>query len=275
MAVGFASGHYDEDDKEWVVSDTNAHAWVEVYFPRFGWVPFDPTPGRGQLGATYLPSSGQFNFGDAADIGLAEPLSGLNPALQEGFRTAREGPGGQDTGVGSSGSGTVATVRDRGPSIILVLLVVLGGAFVAIVGLKAVRRSARFATRDPRELASACRKDVVGYLADQGVEISPSATLPEIGATLERYYAVSAEPLVRDLTLARFGPPSVAPDGAPPRPPGAPRGAPGPPPPPRRHQPGAAARRASALSPASRSARELAVRRSADRAAFRIVGGRR
>jgi hypothetical protein len=114
--------------------------------------------------------------------------------------------------VGSSGTGAVATVRDRGPSLILVLLVVLGGAFAAIVGLKAIRRSARFATRDPRELATACRRDVVGYLADQGVEVPPSATLPEIGATLERYYAVSAEPLVRDLTLARFGPPSVAPD---------------------------------------------------------------
>jgi transglutaminase-like putative cysteine protease len=213
VAVGFTSGEYDEDDKEWVVSDTNAHAWVEVYFPRFGWVPFDPTPGRGQLGATYLPSSGQFNFGDAADVGgLAESLSGLNPALQEGFRTARQqGPGGQESAVGNTGSGAVATVRDRGPSLILVVLVVLGGAFLAVVALKAIRRSARFATRDPRALASACRKDVVGYLADQGVEISPSATLPEIGDTLERYYAVSAEPLVRDLTLARFGPPSGAP----------------------------------------------------------------
>jgi transglutaminase-like putative cysteine protease len=211
VAVGFTSGSYDEDDKEWVVSDSNAHAWVEVYFPRFGWVPFDPTPGRGQLGATYLPSSGQFNYGDAADIGLAEPLSGLNPALQEGFRTAQQGPGGQESAVGSSGSGAASTVRERGPSLILVLLVVLGGAFGAIVAFKALRRSARFATRDPRALASACRKDVVGYLADQGVEISPSATLPEIGDTLERYYAVSADPFVRDLTVARFGPPSEAP----------------------------------------------------------------
>ena len=212
VAVGFTSGSYKEDDKEWVVSDTNAHAWVEVYFPRFGWIPFDPTPGRGQLGATYLPSSGQFLAGDAADIGLPNTIEGMSPALAEAIRTAAQGRGATDPGAGSSDGGAVGTVRDRGPSLILVLLVVLGGTFAAIVGLKAVRRSARFATRDPRELASACRRDVVGYLADQGVELPPSATLPEIGATLERYYAVSAEPLVHDLTLARFGPPSEAPD---------------------------------------------------------------
>jgi protein-glutamine gamma-glutamyltransferase len=210
VAVGFTSGRYDEDDEEWVVSDSNAHAWVEVYFPRFGWVPFDPTPGRGQLGATYLPSSGQFLSGDAADIGLPNTIEGMSPALAEAIRSAAQGTG-ADLGARGSGSGAASTVRERGPSLILVLLIVLGGAFAAIVAAKAIRRSLRFAKRDPRELASACRADVVGYLADQGVEISPSATLPEIGDTLERYYAVSAEPLVRDLTLARFGPPSVAP----------------------------------------------------------------
>ena len=29
-----------------VVTDINAHAWVEVWFPRYGWVRFDPTPPR-------------------------------------------------------------------------------------------------------------------------------------------------------------------------------------------------------------------------------------
>jgi len=28
-----------------VVRGLNAHAWVEVYFPEYGWVQFDPTPG--------------------------------------------------------------------------------------------------------------------------------------------------------------------------------------------------------------------------------------
>jgi transglutaminase-like putative cysteine protease len=212
VAVGFTSGTYDDDDKEWVVSDTNAHAWVEVWFPRFGWIPFDPTPGRGQLAATYSVYSVSFNAGDAADIGLDGRLEGLSPALAEQIRSAVGRPGLAGTeGVGNPGSGgAVSAVRDRGPSLILLVLFVLGGAYAAVVLLKAVRRGVRFATRDPRALAGACRRDLVGYLADQGIELPASATLPEIGATLDRYYAVNADPFVRDLTVARFGTPGEA-----------------------------------------------------------------
>jgi protein-glutamine gamma-glutamyltransferase len=214
VAVGFTSGTYDSDDQEWVVSDTNAHAWVEVWFPRYGWIPFDPTPGRGQLAATYSVYSGAFNAGDAAEIGLDGRLEGLSPALAEQIRSATGRPGLAGTqGIGNPASGgAVSAVRDRGPSLLLLLVLVLGGAYAAVVLLKAVRRSARFATRDPRALAGACRRDLVGYLADQGVELPPSATLPEIGTALDRYYAVNADPLVRDLTFARFGAPGEARD---------------------------------------------------------------
>lgn len=212
VAVGFTSGTYDDDEKEWVVQDTNAHAWVEVWFPRFGWIPFDPTPGRGQLAATYSVYSGSFNAGDAADIGLDARFEGLSPALAERIRSANQRPGlGSAAGIGNPGSGgAVSTVRDRGPSLLFVLVLVLLGAYAAVVVLKAVRRSARFASRDPRALAAACRRDLVGYLADQGIELPASATLPEIGATLDRYYAVNAEPFVNSLSLARFGPPAEA-----------------------------------------------------------------
>ncbi|HWM13288.1 MAG TPA: transglutaminaseTgpA domain-containing protein [Gaiellaceae bacterium] len=213
VAVGFTSGTYDQDDKEWIVSDTNAHAWVEVWFPRYGWIPFDPTPGRGQLAATYSAYSGAFNAGDAAEIGLDGRLEGLSPALAEQIRAANDRPGLAGQGVGNPGSGgAVSVVRDRGPSLLVLVLLVLGGAYAAIVLLKAVRRSARFATRDPRALAGACRRDLVGYLADQGIELPSSATLTEIGAALDRYYAVNADPFVRDLTVARFGSPADAPE---------------------------------------------------------------
>ena len=42
---GFSQGHLDTQSHMWVVDGTDAHSWVQAYFPGYGWVNFDPTPG--------------------------------------------------------------------------------------------------------------------------------------------------------------------------------------------------------------------------------------
>jgi transglutaminase-like putative cysteine protease len=44
VATGFSTGATDVKTGEYVVRDFDAHSWVEVYYPDFGWVTFDPTP---------------------------------------------------------------------------------------------------------------------------------------------------------------------------------------------------------------------------------------
>jgi hypothetical protein len=43
VVVGFATGE-QVNNNTWAVRDEDAHAWIEVYFPGVGWVPFNPTP---------------------------------------------------------------------------------------------------------------------------------------------------------------------------------------------------------------------------------------
>jgi transglutaminase-like putative cysteine protease len=43
LAVGYAGGELDDDIGWYAVRQRDTHAWVEVYFPAYGWVEFEPT----------------------------------------------------------------------------------------------------------------------------------------------------------------------------------------------------------------------------------------
>lgn len=47
LVNGFQMGEYSDIAGVYTVRQSDAHSWVEAYFPRHGWVTFDPTPDAG------------------------------------------------------------------------------------------------------------------------------------------------------------------------------------------------------------------------------------
>jgi transglutaminase-like putative cysteine protease len=198
VAVGFTSGTFEDD--EWVVTDHNAHAWVEVWFAGVGWVAFDPTPGRGTLG-------GEYSFASGSRDAVAR--------LRRGELTGGTAP---TTPPRSSDAGDILDVsepaRSRAPSILAVGLVAVA-AWVVLLGLgKALVRRARYLSRDPRRLATASRRELEDFLRDQGVEVPANATLGVLREALHEELGLDGHAFTRAVASGRFGPPETVERGA-------------------------------------------------------------
>jgi protein-glutamine gamma-glutamyltransferase len=199
VAAGFTSGK--REDGGWTVTDHNAHAWVEAWFPGYGWLPFDPTPGRGSLTASYSASSTGFNVGDAADAfggsgaGATGGVGVQQLQLLERERLLAQREAAQ------------AARQEEGRSALWAVVLLAAGAVAAIALAKLVRRRARYLTRDPRRIATAARRELADFLADQGIAVGPSATPEELRALVRRELGRDAGPFARALAEARFGPP--------------------------------------------------------------------
>jgi Transglutaminase-like superfamily/TgpA N-terminal domain/Domain of unknown function (DUF4129) len=61
LVNGFGPGSPSSVNGQYVVTESDAHTWVEAYFPGFGWIPFEPTPQAGyasiQRGLAAVPSA--------------------------------------------------------------------------------------------------------------------------------------------------------------------------------------------------------------------------
>lgn len=131
VAIGFTDGFPSGDHQ--VITSQDAHAWVQVYFPGYGWVAFDPTPltdSRTQVPG-FVSQNATDNTDSASRVGPSDANN--NPKTQ--VKVPNRQPNVQDT--------TVAAPRPRQPGTPFWHLGLVLGLIVVAAAATALARPAR------------------------------------------------------------------------------------------------------------------------------------
>jgi hypothetical protein len=197
LVNGYGPGTYDEKLGKYVVKESDAHTWVEVYFAGYGWIPFEPTPDgtyfpipRGSVGATCAPDAEVCTSGDSAGGGTGE----VNPRPDKGDLLAG------DAGLGG---GTVGRSPVPGGFPVIALAVLLA----LVVLWLSLSRYLR-----PRTVSGVWKRtSLLSGLA--GVRTQTGETPLEFGARLAREMPEAAKPareLAERFAVAAYGPRELA-----------------------------------------------------------------
>jgi len=207
VAIGFGPGTPDDDGVFHVTTD-QAHAWVEMFFPGYGWLPFEPTPTRNNPTAPYLtapiPSSPGGGQGvDAATGGGRAQTE--NPQL--GHVERRHGGGGPAATLEAEERPTPLWMRVAFGALLALLVI---AAIPAWKWASRRRRLRRASTPKDRVLAAF---DVLEErAADVGLDRRPEETLLEYEVRLRATIALrdgDLERLTGLVTRAAYGPEGV------------------------------------------------------------------
>ena len=193
VAMGFTSGSLDDDGIGLSVTTNDLHSWVEVWFPTYGWLAFEPTPGRVvegyQTTSTAVPCAtapggcageGPSTNGNA---GIAGPTDPGKPRPK--FPAPRRTEDLLDRGTVRAGNAGPEADPDPGlaPARVLAVTGVLGAVVlivVPVVRMAGRRRRLRRAGREPRRRILATYDVFTERAADLGLG-------REVGETPEEY----------------------------------------------------------------------------------------
>ncbi|MGP4018130.1 transglutaminase family protein [Saccharopolyspora sp. 5N708] len=214
VAIGFTPGYRDGDER--VITTEDAHAWVEAYFPGWGWQTFDPTPLDD--GRTALPEF--LN----SELHPAQPLAPLpgqavpSAPPTDGSAQGADRPDGADVG-GTTGSPSEAGAANPWPISIGVL--VLGLALLATPAVvREVRRRRRLhAVAEGSEGAAGLAwQEVLDEFQDRGTRPADTDTARRVATGLIDRHGLdeSGAKAMRALVVAVerewYAPPGQQPD---------------------------------------------------------------
>jgi transglutaminase-like putative cysteine protease len=216
IAVGFTAGHrvIRGGPEAWEITTQDAHAWVEVWFPSYGWLAFEPTPGRINPVATVYtnPVQAACTPGTPGCAGPPRGGTGGGPTSTSSPVLPRQvNPPAQNGGIDP---GTVAPEEANRFTWQTGLALAAGSALLALAvipPLRWLRRRLRLrrSRREPRRLVLATYELFADRAADLGYARSPGETIGEYRRRVPMQSDPAGEQLDRltsIATLAAYAP---------------------------------------------------------------------
>jgi transglutaminase-like putative cysteine protease len=170
VSTGFSTGAIDPKTNEYIVRDFDAHSWVEVFYPGWGWFTLDPTPADSPARAQPVDASR-----------VPAPRSGPIPGFGAGDSPASRSDG--RTAAPGSGAWWHIPALAAGALVLLAL---------AAAGLRRQRRGARPALSELERALRRTRRDPAPGTTLHSLELRFAATPAAAG-------------YVRALREARYG----------------------------------------------------------------------
>jgi protein-glutamine gamma-glutamyltransferase len=207
IAVGFTPGKLHSAES-YVVNDRDAHAWVEVYFPAYGWLPFEPTPGAHVPTATSTssPSFAKIRTGAGFPQGLSKYLGKFdNSAIGKKSVPSATGRAAQEQAGGAIGRGLAGGSSGHARFLTWLFTIVVV-VLAAVLALKAASVRWRYLRRGPRAHAAAAYHDLLTFVSDQGLEVRPDDTIDDLAKRVQQTFGVDAAAFAHSATRARYAP---------------------------------------------------------------------
>ena len=200
VAVGFTAGTVDPQTGAYAVTTRDGHAWVEVFFPGYGWLQFEPTPSR------HDPTESGYNGTNTVEPPVPTPdaASPTPPAGASEVPASEPSPlEDADAGTGAPGAEADTDPQNTSQPPALVMAPFAAPVLMAltVVGAKAARRRSRLRA-PPGRRAQALWREVCDLLVDAGMPLPLSETALETAWRAEERFGV---PRARLSALARAG----------------------------------------------------------------------
>jgi transglutaminase-like putative cysteine protease len=207
VMVGFTQGQLRADGL-YHVAGRHAHAWDEVWFDGYGWVLFDPTPGRGAPGAEqHTGEAAAQQEGNGTPGGTIDnsPTGSVSPPQIQAPRPENEAP----TGPTTPRNPALTNASDEGsPGSWIIFALLLAVVGWVVVMPRVIRRWSRHKAKAPADRVTSAWAATVRSLTMAGAPRVAGSTPLEYARAVDVGRAETVE-IARLVTRAVYSPRGV------------------------------------------------------------------